>query len=399
MPFDRERFLAARLRAAGTQPFLATALYALTAVDAPGRRTFGVDEALRLHVDGEALERWTIAEAAGVLLHEVGHVVRDHAGRARVVGVTPEHHRRWNVAADAEINDDLVAAGVTLPDNPVLPSGLGMAAGAVAESYYHRLGTVPDGPDCGSGCHGLPTPEEEVAVASTPDLPSGLSAPELLVLRRRVAEEIRASEARRAGSVGGGWTRWAEAVLDPVIDWRTVLDGRLRRAVADVAGRVDYTYARPGRRRMPRVVLPAMRRPLPSVGVVIDVSASVGDDDLAIAWSEVHGCLRAIGVRRELLRVYATDTDTTRVADVTSARVSLSGGGGTDLRHGIETALGERPRPGVLVVLTDGFTPWPERPTPVPLITVLFPIDAELRTHRPDPPDWARVVEVAEPLA
>jgi hypothetical protein len=32
----------------------------------------------------------------------------------------------WNIAADAEINDDLLAADVTLPRQAVTPQGLGL---------------------------------------------------------------------------------------------------------------------------------------------------------------------------------------------------------------------------------------------------------------------------------
>ncbi len=394
--FDQTRFLAARLRAVEVQPFLATALYALTAVDAPGRGTFAVDEALRLYVDGEALDRWSIEEAAGVLLHEVGHVIRDHAGRARVIGVTFDSSRRWNVAADAELNDDLVADGVKLPDGGgVLPSALGLPPGRLAEFYFHHLtDDMSDSTDCGSGCHGQETMEEPGA--GPIGLQPGMSGAEMLVLRRRVADEIMLQAGTTPGSSAGGWTRWAEATLDPQLDWRTVLSGLIRQTIASVSGRVDYSYARPSRRRVNRVVLAAMRQPLPVVSIVVDVSASIGDDELAVAWSEVHGCLRAIGVRRDLLRVYATDVETTRIDDITNHKVALSGGGGTDLRAGIEVALTDKPRPGVIVVLTDGFTPWPERPTPVPLVVGLFPVPEGFVSHRPEPPSWAAIVDIAD---
>lgn len=394
MTFDRNRLTAARLRAAESQPFLTQALYALTPVDNPGSGTFGVDEQLRLHVDGAALDRWTIPECAGVLLHEVGHVIRDHAGRARSLGVGPDTRHRWNVAADAEINDDLLADGVTLPEGGITPARLGLAAGRAAEYYYHALTEIPDGPDCGPGCHGQATTRSAPGGPTGTEGPPGLAEVELLVLRRRVADAAAEAARHRPGSVVGGWTRWAQAVLEPVLDWRIVLQALVRRAVADVAGRVDYSYRRPGRRRVERVVLPAMRRPLPAVAVVIDVSGSVTSAELSAAWSEVSGCLRSIGIRRDLLRVYATDVETTRITDLTARRVPLTGGGGTDLRHGIQTALAARPRPGVVVAITDGWTPWPTTPTSAALVVALLNPSEEGLNQPPPPPAWARVVPI-----
>lgn len=405
MTFDRARLSAARLRAAETQPFLAQALYALTPIeDTSGSGTFSVDERLVLRVDPGALDRWTVPQCAGVLLHEVGHVVRDHAGRARTLGVGETTWRRWNVAADAEINDDLLADGVELPGAPVVPSGLGLPAGRAAELYYHALRDVPaDGPDCGPGSHGVGGDVGEDGGggrgADGSESRPGLSEAELLVLRRRVAEEVlRVAGGRQAGATRGGWARWAEALLEPKLDWRVLLQGYVRSAVAGEAGRVDYSYRRPSRRRMPRVVLPAMERPVPIVAVVIDVSASVTEDMLALAWTEVRACLRSIGVRRERLRVYATDVETVRVGEVGRRRVLITGGGGTDLRHGIATALGDRPRPGVVVVITDGWTPWPAAPPGVPLVVALVQaeLDGDEQASPPPVPAWARVVLISD---
>ena len=52
--------------------------------------------------------------------------------------------------------------------------------------------------------------------------------------------------------------------------------------------------------------------------------------------------------------------------------VTLTGGGGTDLRVGIDAALAARPAANVIVAFTDGGTPWPDRRLPVPLIVALI---------------------------
>jgi hypothetical protein len=48
---------------------------------------------------------------------------------------------------------------------------------------------------------------------------------------------------------------------------------------------------------------------------------------------------------------------------VLSARdVRLLGGGGTDMGAGLTAAAALRPRPDLVIVLTDGHTPWPAAP-------------------------------------
>jgi predicted metal-dependent peptidase len=388
---DTDRLAAARLLAGELQPFLAIALYALTPQCSPDLGTFAVDERWRLYIDPAVLQRWTVAEAAGVLLHEVGHVVRDHAGRARVVGVSAPTKVAWNYAADAEINDDLRADGATLPEKPVLPESMKLPRNKAAEFYYARI--VGEEPrtrelhDCGSGCHGL----DGEPPSTTGQGAKGPDPHEVVLLRRRVAEEIlRVGTGPRPGAVGAGWTRWAEALLDPQIDWRRLLAGSIRSAIAAVRGASDYSYSRPSRRRVHRVILPALERPLPNVAVVIDTSGSVNDKQLGAAWTEVHGCLRSLGVRRDLLRVYAVDVVVERVMNVTKQAVPLSGGGGTDMREGIAVASRATPRPDLIVVLTDGFTPWPDRPPRARLVVAILANGSS----GPPAPAWATTVTI-----
>jgi predicted metal-dependent peptidase len=390
-PLDHTKLAAARLRAAAMQPFLAMALYALTPVPDDKGDTFSVDERWRLYVNPGKLRAWTVEQVAGVLLHEVSHVVRDHAGRAQTAMVTDEALARlWNIAADAEINDDLLAARVVLPEHPVTPDRLGMPAQKAAEFYYSRLVVAGDPPDfavdCGSGSHGRAGHERRDDHLS---LPAGLSEVEALLLRRRIAEAVTQIAGKRPGLVPGGWVRWAEAVLRPQLDWRKLLAAKIRSSAAAVAGAADYSYSKPPRRRVPRVVLPSLRRPVPRVAVIIDTSGSVSDEQLRTAWSEVHGCLQALGTRRDMLLLYAADAEVHRITGPVSRRVALTGGGGTDMSAAIEQVCRAWPRPDLVVVITDGLTEWPPRPIPKVIVVLL-----RSQIDPPAPPSWTQVVRV-----
>jgi predicted metal-dependent peptidase len=393
-PLDYTRLAAARLRAAELQPFLAVAMYALTPIADDSQPTFSVDDRWRLYVNPTKLKTWTVLEVAGVLLHEVSHVIRDHAGRARTIGVSSELASQvWNIAADAEINDDLLEAGIVLPEGHITPRSLGLPPHKAAEFYYRFQLEAPELPssewNCGSGCHGLSS-----ADGAAPEFQPGLTEVEALLLRRRVAEEIMKMVSKQPGRVGGGWQRWAEATLRPQLDWRRVLTAKIRSSTAAVAGAVDYSYSRPPRRRLPRVVLPSLRQPLPRVAVIVDTSASVTEENLRAAWSEVHGCLRALGIRRDLLTVYAADVELHELSGSLTKRVALTGGGGTDMAAAIEVVAATNPPANMTVVITDGLTPWPPAQPRCQVIICLLPLQTALAKHRPPTPPWAGVVEV-----
>jgi hypothetical protein len=68
--------------------------------------------------------------------------------------------------------------------------------------------------------------------------------------------------------------------------------------------------------------------------------------------------------------------------------VALAGGGGTDMRVAIKSALVGPHRPQVVVVLTDGYTPWSDEPVSCRLIAGLIGADP------PVPPSWVEVVRI-----
>ena len=86
---------------------------------------------------------------------------------------------------------------------------------------------------------------------------------------------------------------------------------------------------------------------------------------LGQALGEVGGVLRSLGVARRDLRVVCCDAEAYEAQTVRDlGKVELAGGGGTDMGRGVEAAAALRPAPHLIVVLTDGFTPWPPAPPP-----------------------------------
>jgi len=381
---------AARIWAAVRFPYLASGIFGAQVTAVPGLDSVAIDERWQLSADPELVAGWSPAQFGSVLVHHVCHILRHHSERALAAAVTKDDSRQWLSAADAEINDDLVPAGLELPGNPVLPRHFGADPGRLAEEYFallkrREVGTDDEDPaawlDCGSGADGLPRAS---------DRPGGLDPWLADLLRRQVAEEV-VRHAKQAGTVPAGLLRWARDVLAPRVDWRRLLAAELRRAVADVAGAADYSYRRPSRRAaaVSGVVLPALRRPVPELAVVCDTSGSMSEELLAMALAEVEGLLRALGMARQL-RVLACDAAAGLAQRVSSARqVTLTGGGGTNMGAGLAAAYALRPRPAVTVVLTDGYTPWPHAaPKGMRVVAGLLGDDA------PEAPGWARAVRV-----
>jgi len=407
-PELRQHWAASRVWAAHQAPYLATALLALVPVvvdqsdEPPERRfdlgAFPVDTAWHVYLDPAVLRGAEVGTVGFWLVHQVAHLLRQHAARFPGEAATPPalpvsrrtpEQRRWNLAGDAEIDDDLRAGELTLPDEAVVPASLGQPDGRVAEQYWDALhagsALEREPPDCGSGCDGQCRPWD----CGRP----GLSALECRLLGRDVARRIR-EHRRQRGELPAGWERWADEILDPVVSWRQLLASAVRRGVADVAGRVDFTYRRPSRRSsvVRDVVLPSLRQPLPQVAMVVDTSGSMSDQMLAQALGEIGGVLKSVGVARRNLQVISCDAkayEAQRVLD--PGQVRLLGGGGTDMGAGLAAATRLRPRPDLVIVLTDGHTPWPPAP-PARTRVVVGLMDPTGRT-----PEWATAVDIPPP--
>jgi predicted metal-dependent peptidase len=380
--------------------------------------TMGVDDGWRLYYSPEFVLGMEPEPLATVLLHEVLHVMQSHGPRFKALGRESIDHAAWNLAGDATINEVLDESNMPWPEvGPIRYADLaeyGVASGDITETAFFKMMSWRDDPanvdkvewvhsvDCGSGSHAQTRPYE--LPRSDPTHPA-VSKDQQDNVKDRVAHDI-VQAAKSQGNVPGGLLRWANELLDPRVDWRRALSSAIRRGVASVAGRRDYSYLRPSRRqdamRLAGVdlLLPAMRQPRPPrVGVVVDTSGSIGEAELKRMLGEITGIVKAVGVESGLTVVPcdATAYPAQRVrsrGDI--SELNLEGGGGTDMGAGIAAFEQMKNRPDVVVILTDGFTDWPAAtPKGFEKIIVALTVGETV----PGVPSWAQTVVLDEQLA
>ncbi len=352
----------------------------------------------------------TLAQLGWVWVHEISHVLRDHADRARGLNAQP---LRWNVAADCEINDAVQWGELKPPQRfpPVIPRHFQLPSEQLAEVYYgsealagvqlgQSQGAGREVNDEGSGVHGQTRPWElDVTDRTSP----AVSPLEQKALRSELAEAIERMSGR--GDMPGGWIRWACDVLHPRVNWREQLRRRVKGALADSVGaRADYRLDRPHRRS--EAYAPILRPTLaaegqPRVACVVDTSGSMSSTELTRAFSEVAGVLDALRTPVTLIPCDAVAYDAIEVlkkSDLASLANCLAGGGGTDMVAGIEAALALKPPPDAVIVLTDGFTPYPTKRCRIPVIYGIFDLGMGGVPKPPSPPWHERDVIVIQPI-
>jgi predicted metal-dependent peptidase len=383
---------AARVRASYQRAYFAPALFSLIPVKTDQIDSMAVDTHWRLYYNDAWLAAHTVEENAAVLIHEVSHLLREHESRKQASAA--KDVTLWNTAADCEINDDLVAEGLPLPNDPPLPGTFGLKTGDNAETYYSQLYVTGQRPvkgsdpnshlhtDCGSGAHGERRPWELPADGGAGGVP-GVDPVKAELVRRDVAQRI-LDRSGDAGDTPLGWRRWANTVLAPKVDYMATIRHAVRKGLREsTLGRYDRTYSRPHRRQAAygEFIMSSFHQPRPRPGFLIDTSSSMQDTQLARAIAELGGLTRQLGYGTDVV-VACCDAAVHNVKRAFNAsQVELLGGGGTDIGVGLRWFIERKSGPiDLLVVVTDCHTPWPEDTPPFPVITI--------RVGDGPPPPW-----------
>lgn len=363
MSDDRAALMAlAKARAVVRQkmPYLSSAVLTMTPVASDIVPTMGVTDGLTLFYN----RAWVIAqktdELAGVHVHEVMHVVHKHYDR-RGEG---RDQRRWNIAGDIAINPTILKEELKLPEGHLLPGRYGLQEGLTIEQYYDLLenklsielgGSDGEGDVCQGNCGSVACGSGGGAgkPAHSEDRPKSEVAQIVKEVRRAIKEHVRSHP-------GHHWGLSIDELDadDSKVPWQQVLRHVLRRNASRIcSGATDYSMTKLSRRSF------QVEYPLPGLidrklepAIAIDTSGSMSESRLRAALGEAVGIFRASGAHDVWLiecdcRIAAKPR---RVAMRSLLHAKLHGGGGTSFDPVLHEVEKLRPRPRLLVYLTDG---------------------------------------------
>jgi len=377
----------------------------------------GVSDTLQVFYNPENLKSRDKGEVTFIVLHEFAHYFLEHHQRFKALTV-PEMFQNdheafrnlWNICVDLEVNGLLKAMGLTPPPDAQMPAMYDFPRSQLAEEYLRLfLENLEEEQSKGKGKgKGKGGPGQNLTMPTVGGNESGSAADgqrrehegdrgqdgdvsseaEQKALIDGVAKRVQEAVGKHAGTVPGQLRRWAEARMNSQVPWQKLLRSAVRRAVQVKSGDSDFSYRRPSKRSPKNLILPSRIGTKPTVSIVIDTSGSMSETDLAAALAEVKAALKQVGTL-EIVSVDARVTSQKTVHKL--AQVDLSGGGGTNMGVGLQALTVTRP--DVAVVLTDGYTPWPQV-NPLPRSKVVVGVIGQTGGDLPDTPTWTRRIEI-----
>jgi predicted metal-dependent peptidase len=350
----------ARTRLLLRSPFFGTMLMTTPLIETREVPTAATDMK-SIYYNPDFFDTLTVDEVLFVLAHEVMHIALMHGlrrgGRNRYL---------WNVAGDYAINWTLSVNGMTMPACGLFDKRF---AGMSADAIYNDLEKNPP-----------PSNDGKPLAGDLMETPLGEKAQVEAEVRSKVAQAVTA--ARLAGQMPADMERLLGNVLDPQVPWQETL-----RHFMSLRARTSATWNRRNR-RFPDVVLPsrsgvAMGR----IGVVIDASGSISGAIMDALISEVVAIGTDVGAKE--VHVKFADVRTVheqRFQMGDPIKLEPKGGGGTDMRVPLAEFDAEDTPPAVVVLLTDGYTPWPAAEPRYPLIVCCttdasIPVGSEVRIN------------------
>ena len=313
-------------------------------------------------------------ELVGLILHESGHVMWQHGYMWK--GLWKKNARLANQAADYVINLDIDKMAKKYPDTIALPKGAlldyrfdGMDTQQVfllleeeqESGNEGEEGEKSDKAEDGTGGEGQGEGDSGHGGFDEHDF-GDLTEEQREELRSEVESAIRQG-ALLAGKMGGDMPRAFKDLTAPAINW----EDQLRQFMMEqAAGRELSTWRKPNRRwlQYDQIMPSTYSERLRSIAIVADTSGSVDEELLSVFFAIVVDiCGTALPEQLHLIAcdamVQSHDVYTEHDYNKLCERRELRGGGGTNMCAALNYIDENHIDPQVVVVLTDGYTPWP----------------------------------------
>jgi len=296
--------------------------------------------------------------------HEICHCVFDHFGR-----VGSRDRQLSNIAQDYAVNqilvDERIGEKITEVKICYDPKYRGLAWEEIYDQLYEKaekismpdllkqLGDLLDEHinEDGSG------PGKEGDGDKQGKGMPGMTKEEAQQIRDEIKEAmIQSAAAAGAGKVPAGIQRMIKDMTEPKISWRDLVRQEIQSII-----RNDYSFTRPNRKSMHSgAILPGMKEATTiDIGISIDMSGSIGQEDATVFLSEVKGIVDQYEDFK--INLWCFDTAIYNHQEFTQDNseelfeYEPQGGGGTDFEANWEFMKEQGIQPKKFIMFTDGY--------------------------------------------
>jgi predicted metal-dependent peptidase len=310
------------------------------------------------------VEKLSVKKLEFLFGHEICHCVFDHFGR-----VGSRDRQLSNIAQDFAVNqilvDERIGEKITEVKICYDPKYRGMAWEEIYDDLYEKAEKIPmdqlmkqlgdlldehineDGSGPGQEGEGdkqgkgKPTMSKEEAQAIKDEIKEAM---------------IQSAAAAGAGKVPAGIQRLIKDMTEPKISWRDLVRQEIQSII-----RNDYSFTRPNRKSMHSgAILPGMKEATTiDIGISIDMSGSIGEEDATVFLSEVKGIVDQYEDFK--INLWCFDTEIYNHKEFSQDNseelfeYEPQGGGGTDFAVNWEFMQENGIQPKKFIMFTDGY--------------------------------------------
>lgn len=398
-------------------PYLTALLQSLNPLIAGDVQLVSADDDFRFYIAEHLLTDGQQRLLGELILHGALHLYAEHHKESVRLGVDASRAKLFNLAADLWTNDQLVDMSAQASmEHLIHHTHLGLTRLGSVEEYYQAL-RARFGNDSGlesalgsseQGCGSATGVRNDFEVDNGSDpalFALALSEMEkdqiLTSITEEIMEALNAEGDWGAGFLPAGLVGVATVKFNATrTPWERELDEYLRPVINRVQRAFLATYKRINRRRHStttasgrKVINPGKAGKNFSAMFYADRSGSMAAHEIQMALDEVYSIVERMGEPESLRFAYvdATIHELHTYTGPGSIPLAVSGGG-TDMGEGIRHAMTLEDRPDVIIIATDGDTPWPAEDPGIPVIVLLT--QAGWHRNRKQIPAYAKAVRM-----